>query len=69
MILAICIICGICLLVMSLLSYTIIYLHKENEKLYETILRIENPPAVGALKASKAEVQEDKPSRPKPISR
>jgi len=69
MILAICFLAGFNLCSLAALIYSVVHLYKENEKLYETILRIENPMAVGALKSSKAGPVEDKPPRVKPIYR
>ena len=47
MIVPFCILAVFSLLVMTVLAYAIVHLSKENDKLYETILRIENPAAVG----------------------
>lgn len=69
MIIAFCILAVFSLLVMTVLAYAIIHLSKENDKLYETILRIENPIAVGALKSSESKPREEKPATPQPIYR
>lgn len=69
MIIAFCILAAFSLLVMTALTYTVVYLNKENDKLYETILRIENPAAVGALKSSDNTPREQKPPTPQPIYR
>ena len=69
MIVAFCILAGLSLLVMSALTYVIVYLNNETDKLYETILRLENPTAVGALKSSDNKPREEKPASPQPIYR
>ena len=69
MIIAFCILASFSLLVMSALTYVIVYLNKETDKLYETILRLENPAAVGALKSSDNKPREEKPASPQPIYR
>ena len=46
-----------------------VYLYKENVKLNEALMRVQNPIAVNAIKASESVQLPDKPQPPQPIYR
>jgi hypothetical protein len=51
------------------MAYVNVYLYKENVKLNEALMRVQNPVAVNAIKASEPVELPDKPQPPQPIYR